>query len=185
MKKVIAIVGMPGAGKSEAGSFFKNKGMEVLRFGSVIDDGLKDEGLPWSPENNQYYRQKIRQELGMAGVAIKMLPKIEKALEGKKDIVLDGLYSWEEFNFLREKLSSLVLLCIYARPTVRYQRLMERKERTFTKKEARERDINEIEATNKGGPIAIADYLIKNETTREDLQGELNKFLEMFQDDSY
>lgn len=179
-KKVLAIVGMPGAGKTRAATFFSEKQFEVFRFGSVIDDGLKSEGIPWTPENNTYYREKIRKELGMAAVAIKMLPKIEKALSEEKKIVLDGLYSWEEYLYLKDKLPNLFLLCVYARPSIRYERLTVRKERQFTKEEARKRDFDEIEDTNKGGPIAVADYLIKNEGTREDFDKELGKFLEEF-----
>lgn len=184
MKKLIlAIVGMPGAGKTEASNFFKAKNFETLRFGSVIDERIKEEGLPWSPENNNYYRQKIRKELGMAGVAVKMMPKIEEALLEKTDIVLDGLYSWEEYNYLKKKIPNLILLCIYARPAIRYKRLFERKERIFTLEEARKRDVDELETTNKGGPIAISDYLIKNETTKEDLCKELENYLDKLRND--
>lgn len=176
MKPVIAIVGMAGAGKTRAATFFSEKGFEVFRFGSVIDDGLKEEGLPWTAENNTYYREKIREELGMAAVAIKMLPKIKTALEERKQIVLDGLYSWEEFIYLKKEIPELLLLCVYASPKIRYERLAVRKERTFTSEESKERDIKELENLNKGGPIAIADYLIKNETTREDFEKELEEF---------
>lgn len=179
MKLVIAIVGMAGAGKTGAATFFSEKGFEVFRFGSVIDDGLKEEGLEWTPENNTYYREKIRKDFGMAGVAIKMLPKIKRAIEEKKNIVLDGLYSWEEYTYLRKEIPGLFLLCIYASPKIRYERLSVRKERTFTPEESRERDISELDL-NKGGPIAIADYLIKNETTKEDFQKELEKFSSLF-----
>ncbi|HSW97220.1 MAG TPA: AAA family ATPase [Candidatus Saccharimonadales bacterium] len=176
MNKIIAIVGMPGSGKSEAGVFFKEKGWNVLRFGSIIDEGLQKEGLPWTPENNAYYREKIREELGMAAVAIKMMPKIEAAFQSGTDTILDGLYSWEEYTTLKEKFSNLILLCLYTRPEVRYERLSLRKERAFTKTESKQRDISEIENLNKGGPIAIADYLIKNEGTTDELQKEMEKF---------
>ncbi len=179
MNKIIAIVGMAGAGKTEAANFFKEKGMGVLRFGLVIDEGLKSEGLPWTPENNTYYREEIRKDLGMAAVAIKMLPKIERALKNNKKIVLDGLYSWEEYLYLLDRMPSLFLLCIYARPPIRYERLANRKERQFTKEEARKRDIHELVALNKGGPIALANYLIKNETTIEDFYKELERFLKI------
>ncbi len=177
MISVIAIVGMAGAGKTRAATFFNEKGFDVFRFGSVIDDGLKEEGLPWTAENNEYYREKIRKELGMAAVAIKMMPKIKDALSQDRKIVLDGLYSWEEYIYLKKEMSNLLLLCIYASPKIRYERLSLRKERTFTMDESRERDIKELENLNKGGPIAIADCLIKNETTGEDFQSELEKFL--------
>lgn len=175
--KVIAIVGMAGAGKTKAASFFKENRFEVFRFGSVIDDGLKEEGLEWTPENNTYYREKIRKELGMAAVAIKMLPKIKKALEENKKIVIDGLYSWEEYIYLKKEIPNLVILCIYASPKIRYERLASRKERTFTKEESKERDFKELENLNKGGPIAIADYLIRNESSRQDFAEKLKKFL--------
>lgn len=178
MKKIIAIVGMAGAGKTEAANFFKGRSMSVLRFGLVIDEGLKAEGLPWTPRNNTIYREKIRKDLGMAAVAIKMMPKITDALKKKKKIVLDGLYSWEEYLYLLDRMP-LFILCIYARPQIRYERLANRKERVFTKEEARKRDIDELEALNKGGPIALSDYLIKNETKKEDFYRELERFLEI------
>ena len=177
MTPIIAIVGMPGAGKTRAGNFFKEKGMEVLWFGSVVVEGVESQGLPDTPENEANYREKIRQELGMAAVAIKMLPKIKKALEEGKRIVLDGLYSWEEYITLKKELPDLFLLCIYASPKTRYERLSVRQERTITPDEARKRDVRELENLNKGGPIAIADYLIKNEGTKEEFTAELEKFL--------
>lgn len=183
MKKVIAVVGMSGSGKSEAGIFFKEKGWEVLRFGAVIDEGLQAEGLPWTAENNIYYREKIRKELGMAAVAMKMMPKIDAAMQTDKEIILDGLYSWEEYTTLKEKFPYLFLLCVFASPAIRYERLASRKERAFSKEEAGVRDLTELQNLNKGGPIAMADYLIKNEGTKEELYRELEKFLEFVQKD--
>lgn len=177
MTPIIAIVGMPGAGKTRAASFFKEKGMTVLWFGSVVVEGVEREDLPINPQNEANYREKIRKELGMAAVAIKMLPKIKEAIRENKNIVLDGLYSWEEYIFLIKELPELTVLCIYAGPKIRYERLATRKERTLTPIESRARDFRELENLNKGGPIAIADYLIKNEATKEDFQNELEKFL--------
>lgn len=177
---VIAIVGMSGAGKTEAGEFFKEKGFSVVRFGSVVDDWIREEGLSWSPENTKVYRERIRKELGMAGVAMKIYPKIQAILQKENRIILDGLYSWEEYVYLKEKLPTLQLLCIYASPKVRHQRLAVRRDRPFSKDEARERDIHEIEVINKAGPIAIADYLVKNETTKKYLFEELEKYLKDF-----
>lgn len=178
MGKIIALVGMPGAGKSEAGAFFAEKNIPVLRFGSVVEDGVREEGLERTAETERYYREKIRKELGMAAIAIKMHPKIEKAMQDNEVVVLDGLYSWEEYIFLKEKIADLFLLCIYAKPTIRYARLKERPIRPFNPEESRRRDIMELQNLNKGGPIAIADDLIKNETSKEHLHQELERFLQ-------
>ena len=42
---IIAIIGMPGAGKSEVISYIKNKGIPFVRFGKITDEGLKRAGL--------------------------------------------------------------------------------------------------------------------------------------------
>lgn len=182
MKKVIAIVGMPGAGKSEAAAFFHEKNMPVLRFGSIVEAYIEKEGLERTAETEKYIREKVRKELGMAAIAIEMLPKIQEALTGPSSVViLDGLYGWEEYIYLQKNIKNLILLCIYAQPSIRYVRLRARKVRSFTPEEARNRDINEIESTNKGGPIALADYLVKNEMTKEALFTDLESFLDQLQ----
>ena len=101
-KTIIAIVGMPGAGKSISCDFFQKKGYPVLRFGDQTDIGLKEQGLPLTQENEQPYRENLRKELGMAAYAIKIKPRIDKTLETENLVVLDGLYSWEEYLFLKQ-----------------------------------------------------------------------------------
>ncbi len=175
--QIVAIVGMPGAGKSLASDFFRTKGLPVLRFGDETERGLKELGRDINEANERWYREKLRHDLGMAAMAIKIEPRITQALQKSSNIViLDGLYSWEEYVYLKQKFPGLFLLCIFAPPSVRYQRLADRPVRRLTQEEAEGRDIAEIENLNKGGPIARADYLIKNESTREALVEELEKF---------
>lgn len=175
--KLIAIVGMPGAGKSIAADFFRGKGLPVLRFGDQTDIGIKEQGLPLIEVNERKYREDLRAELGMAAMAIKIEPRILSAAKDHSVIVLDGLYSWEEYTYLIKKFSQLQLLCVYAKPETRYDRLSKRPVRPLTRREARSRDIAEIENLNKGGPIAIADYLINNESNDpNELEQALKKF---------
>ena len=168
---------MPGSGKSVAADFFRRKNIPVLRFGDEVDFGLKENKLPQTPDNERWYREKLRADLGMAAMAIKIEPRIqEEAARDHGTIVLDGLYSWEEYIYLRKKIPFIKLLCIYAPPPVRYQRLAVRPIRPLTEDEAKIRDVAELEKLNKGGPIAIADYLIKNEGTAKDFERELENF---------
>lgn len=175
--KLIAIVGMTGAGKSIAADFFRKKGLPVLRFGDQTDIGLKELGLELNEKNERWYREKIRKELGMAAMAIKMEPRIQEVEAHHGLVVLDGLYSWEEYKYLKDRHSELRLLCIYAPPRIRYARLHKRPIRPLTHQEAEERDISEIEHLNKGGPIALADYVIINKSNDpHDLKLALEKF---------
>jgi dephospho-CoA kinase len=78
-------------------------------------------------------------------------------------LVLDGLYSWSEYKYLLKHLGErLVVLAVTAPRAVRYARLAARPERPLSAEEALSRDIAEIEALEKGGPIAMADYTILN-----------------------
>lgn len=173
--QVIAIVGMPGAGKSLAADFFRKKHFPVLRFGDETDLGLKTLGKEINEVNERWYREKLRKDLGMAAMAMKIEPRIVEALKKSDLIILDGLYSWEEYIFLKKKFQNFLLLAIFAPPILRYHRLEDRPIRRLTPEEAESRDEAEIEHLNKGGPIARADYLIKNEGTPEALNAELEK----------
>jgi len=174
--KVIAIVGMPGVGKSVAADFFRGKSIPVLRFGDQTDIGLKELNLEKNEKNERWYREKLRKDLGMAAMAIKIHPRIEEQAKTHKCILLDGLYSWEEYIYLREHYPDIRLLCIYAPPILRHKRLSIRSIRPLTIQESESRDIAELQNLNKGGPIAYADYLIKNEGDEKEFQKELEKY---------
>lgn len=171
--KLIALVGMPGAGKSVAGDFFRAKGIPILRFGDQTDISLKEFGLERNEKNEKYVREKLRKELGMAAYAVKMEPRIREAEKKSRIIVLDGLRSWEEYVVLKEKFPQLQLLCIYAQPRLRYKRLSIRPIRPIPMKESRGRDVSELVGLNMGGPIAIADYLIQNDGNEEAFRNQL------------
>jgi len=113
----------------------------------------------------------------MAAYAIKIEPRIKEALTKNPTVVLDGLYSWEEYLYLQPKFPQLKLLAIYARPEVRYQRLSIRSVRQLTPEQARARDTAEIEAVHKAGPIAIADFLIDNNGSLDQLHRQLDSLL--------
>ena len=172
-RKLIAIVGMPGAGKTVAADFFRSKKIPVLRFGDQTDISLKELSLPRNEKNERFVREKLRQELGMAAYAIKMEPRIREAEKKSYVIVLDGLRSWEEYVILKEKFPQLLLVCIYAQPDLRYKRLSVRPIRPIPFDQSRGRDIAELVGLNMGGPIAIADYCIVNDGNETVFQRQL------------
>jgi len=176
-RRIIAIVGMPGAGKTETADYFRDKGYPVLRFGDQTDIGLKELGKELNQDNERWYREKLRKELGMAAYAIKIKPRIDVVDSKHETVVLDGLYSWEEYQYLSKEYPTLLTLCIYTNPVIRYKRLRDRNHRGLDIDEARKRDISELENLNKGGPIAMADYLIVNGSDLTELHDKLDKFI--------
>lgn len=176
---IIAVVGMAGSGKSLACEFFGKKGYPVLRFGDQTDIGLTEQGLALTEGNERRYREKLRQELGMAAYAVKIEPRIRKLLSTSKveSIILDGLYSWEEYIYLKPKFPQLKLLAIYTPPALRVKRLSVRQVRPLTQVKTQERDVAEIENLHKAGPIALADYLVINDGSVANFYHSLDKAL--------
>ncbi len=64
------------------------------------------------------------------------------------------------------------MVAVWASSKTRYARLTCRSNRCLTLEEAVGRDRAEIENINKGGPIAMADFTIINESSLEDLRRE-------------
>jgi dephospho-CoA kinase len=175
--KVVAVVGMAGAGKSEVARVFEEHGFKKVRFGDITDEELRNRGLESNEENERYVRQQLRRKHGMAAYAELNLPKIDNSLKSS-DVVVDGLYSWEEYILLKERYGEkLSVLAVWASPGTRHARLAHRAERPLKLEEAAKRDRSEIENINKGGPIAIADFTIVNKASLKELEKETERVL--------
>ena len=176
--KIVSIVGMPGAGKSEVARIFESKGFTRIRFGDVTDQEIRKRGLELNEKNERYVRELLRKEQGMSAYAKLNLLGIDVALKSG-DVVIDGLYSWEEFVFLKGHYDDAFrAVAVWASPATRYSRLARRKERPLTREEAAGRDKAEIENVNKGGPIAMADFTLINESSLSNLRNETEKVIE-------
>ncbi|MFC2018629.1 dephospho-CoA kinase, partial [Chloroflexota bacterium] len=120
--------------------------------------------------NERRVRELLRQEYGMNAYALLNLPKIDLARKGS-DVVIDGLYSWEEYLFLKAHLKKdFYVVAVTASPKTRYRRLSIRLKRGLTPQISASRDRAEIENINKGGPIAMADFTIINESSLRDIK---------------
>ncbi|MFC1939808.1 AAA family ATPase [Chloroflexota bacterium] len=168
--KIVSIVGMAGAGKSVVARLFEDNGYKKIRFGDVTDEEIRKRGLELNEENERYIRELLRREQGMAAYAKLNLPRIDSALK-HSNVVIDGLYSWEEYILLKSHYGKgFYVVAVYASPGTRYTWLTRRLERPLSLEEASSRDRAEIENTNKGGPIALADFTIINESSLGNLR---------------
>jgi len=177
LNKIIAVVGMCGSGKSEAVKFFVESGYKRVYFGEVVMNEMKRLGLEVNEANERATRENLRKEFGMGAMAVKSLPIIEEFMK-QSNVVIESLYSWEEYKILKEKFGDgFKLITIYTTKELRYERLLKRPFRPLTNEESNSRDISEIEKLDKGGPIAYTDYLIMNDGTLDEMNEELKKYV--------
>lgn len=170
-----AIVGMAGAGKSEVAGILKKTGFTIIRFGDITDGEVAGRGLKLNEVNERRVRELLREQHGMAAYAKLNRPRIDKALK-QGNVVIDGLYSWEEYLFLKDYYKDgLQTIAVWASPETRYARLARRSHRPLSAQEAAGRDRAEVEKLNKGGPIAMADFTIVNESSIENLEKEVTE----------
>lgn len=186
--KLICIVGMCGAGKSEVAEYMKKKReFGYVRFGQITLDKFIELSEKPTEAREKEIREGFRKKHGMAAFAILNIPKFDEELK-HGDVIGDGLYSWEEYLVLKEKYDKrFVCIAVYAPPYLRYPRLADRSKkhgpdaklryRSFTLDEAASRDKSEIENLNKGGPIAMADYTLENISTVARLQNQVDDIL--------
>ncbi len=172
-KTIIAIVGLPGTGKTDAANYFQKKNLPTISFGKIINDYINQKDLSHNEETHKKVREEIRKKYGKEALAILNIEKIKQALKDNSIIIIEGIRSWEEYLYLKKEFAQvrLVILCIYTDKHLRYKRISKRNSRSELY--SKERDINEIIGINMGPTIAFADYLIKNNYSLKDFYDKL------------
>lgn len=178
--KVIAFVGMPGAGKSVCVEYMEKRGIPSVYFGGITVDEVKARGMEVNETNENFVRQDIRAKEGKGAYATRMINKIESFTdEGHDKIVADGLYSWTEYKVFKERYGDNVTIIAITSPRhLRHERLSKRPVRPLTEQEVTSREYSEIENLEKGGPIANADYTLVNDDTPERMLTKLDQILQ-------
>ena len=175
-KRVIAISGMPGAGKGVASEAGKQFGLEVLLLGDVIREETQRRGLEPTPKNVGGVMLQVRRDEGPAAVVKRLVPKIEASRS--PTIIVEGIRSEDELRELRTKFDVLSV-AIHASPKTRFQRLLSRGRSddpktwdTFYERDNRELNVG------LGHVLALADVLLVNEGTIEALQSSFKTALD-------
>jgi dephospho-CoA kinase len=178
---IVAVVGLCGAGKSEVTNIFLENKFEKVYFGDVTFDEMKKRNMEITEENERVIREELRATNDMAIYAKKSEPKIKKAYEEGKNVVVESLYSWSEYKYLKEIYKdSFKLLAVVTDRDLRAERLKNRPHRPLTDEEVTQRDYSEIENIEKAGPIAIADHFVLNNGTFEELKKQVQEYIDTF-----
>lgn len=179
--KILAIVGMSGSGKSVVVDYLTDKGYPKVYFGGMIYKEMEKRGIERTEdgESEKKFREEIREKEGKDWVVNQVIAETKDLIKaGQKRIILDGVYSWTEYNILkREFPRNLTFIAIVVDKKLRYERVSKRKDRSFDAKAIRERDRSEIENLEKGGPIAAADYYVLNNGTVDEMCNNINNIL--------
>ena len=172
-KTIIAIVGLPGSGKTDAAAYFQRKNLTVIPFGKTVNDRIDQKKLPHSEQVHKKVREELRIEYGYEAMAVLNLKKIKEALIKNSIIIIEGMRSWEEYLYLKKELPkiNLVIVCVYSEKHLRYKRISKRN--NLSEHYGEERDINEIVGINMGPTIAYADFVIKNNYSLDEFYDKL------------
>jgi dephospho-CoA kinase len=174
-KKVIAISGMPGSGKGAAADTARELGFKVLVLGDVIREETERRGLQPTPENMGIVMLQVRANEGPAVVAKRMVPRIEAI--PSSTVIVEGVRSPDELVELRSKYE-VATVAIHSSPKTRFQRLLSRNRTDDPHNLAtfNERDTREL-SVGLGDVIALADVVLVNEGTIEELQAAFREVL--------
>ena len=125
--QVLAFVGAPAAGKTEAASVAKTLGIPIITMGDVVRAELRRRGLPLSDENAGRIASELRAQEGMDAIAKRCIPQV-RAIAGKKAvIVIDGIRGISEVEtFKKEFGTDFTLVRVDAPLNLRYERIKTR-----------------------------------------------------------
>ena len=165
---IVAITGMPGAGKSTAAKALEARGFKRIVMGDVIREEVRKRGLEPDEKNTAKVMLELREKYGPGAVAEVCLPSLKAVKE--EVVVVDGLRSFAEVGvFARE--GRVKLLAVHASRDRRFKLLTERgrSDAPATRAGFDERDKREL-SVGVGNAVALADESLSNErSTPEEL----------------
>ncbi len=175
--KLIAFVGMPASGKSEASDIAKKLGITVVNMGDVVREETARRGLPPTDENIGGTGTALRQEEGMDVIAKKCVPKIR--VIKSPVVVIDGTRNINEIEYFKKEFGNdFRLIAIHTPFEIRFERV---------RKRSRSDDMNSIEELKRRDErekswgldkaIEIADITIENTGTIEKFRHKIEHLL--------
>ena len=177
--QVLAFVGAPAAGKTEAASVAKTLGIPIITMGDVVRAELRRRGLPLSDENAGTIASELRAQEGMDAIAKRCIPHI-RAIAGKKAvIVIDGIRGISEVEtFKKEFGTDFTLVRVDAPLNLRYERIKTRGrgDDSLSIEEFKTREERENE-WGLGEAMKNADKVITNTDSRELFKEQIEEIL--------
>jgi dephospho-CoA kinase len=178
MTKILAFVGMPASGKSEASSVLRSRGITVINMGDVIREEVMRRGLEPTDANTGGIGTELRKNEGRDAVARRCVPKIMAA--GGDLIAIDGVRSVPEVECFKKAFGNdFTLVSIDSNLETRFMRVKAR---------GRSDDMQDITALKvrderelgwgMGEAMKRADVVITNNATLEEFREKITALVE-------
>ena len=176
---VIATVGLPGSGKSEAATVARDLEVPVVTMGDVIRAECRDRGLDPAEHHGRIARA-LREENGPDAIAARSLPLIEAALEDSDTVLVDGVRSGVEVERFEEAFGDdFTLVSIEAPSELRAKRVTSRgRDKTAGEggEDLADRDEREL-GFGMGEAMDRADAVVENVGTLPEFHEKVRRLL--------
>ena len=169
--EVIGIVGLHGSGKTEVAKAFAEFDVSSVRMGDVVWEEIKRRGQEINEASVAAVANELREREGLGAIAKRCVPLIESRGKGKRAVVVDGIRGIAEVDEFRRSFGdSFHLLAIWANERIRYPRIASRgrADDAMSLESFRGKDRREL-SWGLGEALALADFIIVNEGTLEEL----------------
>jgi dephospho-CoA kinase len=177
--RVVAVVGMPASGKSEAAAVARKEGVPVVTMGDVIRDEVQRRGLEPTDENMGRVATELREEEGDDAVARRCVDEIRE--KDAPVVLVDGIRGADEAEYFRDEFDDgdeFVLVAVEAPFETRLERVRSRgrSDDMTTPEELRQRDEREL-GYGMGDAIEEADVTVNNDGSLEQFHEEFRALL--------
>lgn len=181
---IIGITGTIGAGKGTAVNFLiEEKGFAHFSARDFLAVEVKKRGLPADRDSFTTVANDLRHAHGPFFIAASLY---KMAVTEGKNAIIESLRTPGEVSFLREQ-NDFFLLAVDAELNVRYERILSRNLSTdhvtlekFKSDEEREMTSSDPSSQNLQACIKMADALVYNDGSKEELHEKIDMALESF-----
>ena len=173
--KILVTTGMPGSGKEEFLQCCVTRGAKPIRMGDIVREKAKEFGLDPSDSSVGTLANEERKRYGKDIWAKRTIPYV-----GGELVVIDGTRGTDEIRAFKHAFGDdLKVIAIHSSAKTRFERLKVRgrADSPMTRADFDLRDRRELE-WGVGEAIALADYMIVNESTIADLRAEVDRLLD-------
>jgi dCMP deaminase len=179
---IIGLTGKNGSGKTEVSGYLKNRGFEYHSLSDAIREEIRRRGQEITRDVLIEVGNDLREKFGPGILADKILPNLER----EHNYVIDSIRNPQEVEVLKRR-KDFILLAVEADQAIRFERSRKRGRESAAQNLAQfiEEEARELESSNPASQQLlatrqIADIVVPNEGTIEELHRKLDELLPPF-----